>query len=137
MGRILAFDYGSKRTGIAVSDPLQMIANSLETILTKDVFNFIKGYCQREEVEAFVVGYPFRHGHTENGIVKEIDRFILKLNNLYPGKPVYKVDESFTSSIAARTLLMSGVNKKERRNKGNVDAISANLILQSYLEMKK
>ena len=137
MGRILAFDYGTKRTGIAVSDPLQIIANSLETIGTKDVFEFIKGYCQRETVDAFVVGYPFRHGHSENEIVHEIEGFILKLNSLYPNKKVHKVDESFTSAIAARTLLQSGVNKKERRNKGNVDAISANLILQSYLEMKK
>jgi putative Holliday junction resolvase len=137
MGRVLAFDYGTKRTGIAVSDPLQMIANSLETVATKDIFDFIKGYCQRETVEVFVVGYPFSHGHTENEIVKDIDRFILKLNSLYPDKIVHKIDESFTSAIAIRTLLMSGVNKKERRNKGNVDAISANLILQSYLEMKK
>lgn len=137
MGRILAFDYGIKRTGVAVSDPLQMIANSLETVQTINILDFIREYCLREPVDAFVVGYPFSHGHAENDIAKEIDRFILQLNNLYPNKQVHKVDEGFTSAIAARTLLMSGVNKKERRNKGNVDAISANLILQSYLEMKK
>jgi putative Holliday junction resolvase len=137
MARILAFDYGSKRVGLAVSDPLQIIANTLETILTKDVYEFLKKYCSKEEVDAFVVGYPFKHGHRENEITKDIDRFILKLNELYPDKKVHKIDESFTSVIAKQTLLMSGVNKKERRVKGNIDAISANIILQSYLEMKK
>ena len=136
MGRVLAFDYGIKRVGIAVTDPLQMIANTLETISTSQVFSFIKTYCAKENVETFVVGYPVLHGHSENEIVKDIDAFIVKLQSLYPTKTIHKIDESFTSKMASHTLLMSGVNKKERRKKGNVDAISANLILQSYLEMK-
>lgn len=136
MGRILAFDYGLKRAGIAVTDPLQIIANSLGAIATTDIYDFIKTYCANEDVEGFVVGYPYSHGHAENEIAQHIDRFILKLNELYPGKKVHKVDESFTSKIASQTLKMSGVNKKERHKKGNVDSISANLILQSYLEMK-
>jgi len=136
MARVLAFDFGLKRIGIAVTDPLQIIANSLETLPRKEIFNFIKKYCAAEDVEAFVVGYPFSHGHSENEITRHIDGFILKLNELYPDKRVHKIDESFTSKIASRTLFMSGVNKKERQNKKNIDAISANIILQSYLEMR-
>ena len=136
MGRILAFDYGLRRVGLAVTDPLQLIAVSLETSPTHKIFDFIKSYCLKEEVEAFVVGYPFRHGHSENEIIKHIDKFILKLNELYPDKKVHKIDESFTSKIAAHTLATSGVTKKEKHNKGNIDAISANIILQSFLEMK-
>jgi putative Holliday junction resolvase len=137
MARVLAFDFGLKRIGVAVTDPLQMIANTLETIPAKEVFIFIKQYCVREDVSDFVVGYPHAHGHTENEIAKHIDKFIVELNKLYPEKKVHKIDESFTSRIASQTLLLSGVNKKERRNKGNIDAISANIILQTYLEMKR
>jgi putative Holliday junction resolvase len=136
LGRILSFDYGVRRVGIAVTDPLQIIANSLKTIPTKEILDFVKLYCSREEVDAFVVGYPFAHGHQENEVISHIEEFIQELNSLYPQKKVYKIDESYTSKIASRTLLMSGVNKKQRRNKGNVDAISANIILQSFLEMK-
>ena len=135
MGRILAFDFGLRRVGVAVTDPLQIIANTLETIPAKDIFAFIKTYCSKEEVEAFVVGYPYSHGHSQNEITKHIDTFISKLSELYPDKKVHKIDESFTSRIASQTLLMSGVNKKERRKKANIDAISANIILQSYLEI--
>lgn len=137
MGRILAFDYGRKRVGVAVTDPLKIIANTLETIPNRFIFDFIKKYCETEDVECFVVGFPYSHGHSENPIAVDIERFIVKLKELYPGKPVHKIDESFTSKIASQTLLMSGVNRKERQNKGNIDAISANLILQTYLEMKK
>ena len=133
----MAFDFGLKRIGVAVTDPLQIIANSLETLPRKEIFNFIKQYCAKEEVEAFVVGYPFSHGHSENEITKHIEVFIAKLIELYPTKKVTKIDESFTSKIASQTLFMSGVNRKQRHNKGNIDAISANIILQSYLEMKK
>jgi len=136
MCRILAFDYGKRRVGVAVTDPLQIIANSLETVLTKDVFKFIKGYCLKEDVEAFVVGYPFNHGHSENEVTTHIDKFIVTLNQLYPEKKVHKIDERFTSKIASRTLHLSGVSRKERHNKNNIDAISANIILQSYLELK-
>lgn len=136
MGRILAFDYGLKRIGVEITDPLQMIANSLETVPSKEIYSFIKSYCSKEEVDEFVVGYPFSHGHAENDIVKHIEKFIAKLNELYPAKKVHKVDESFTSKIASQTLHMSGVNRKERHNKSNIDAISANIILQSFLEMR-
>ena len=134
MARILAFDFGVKRVGIAVTDSMQLIANTLETVPTKEIFRFIKTYCAKEEVQGFVVGYPFAHGNRVNEVVKHIDLFIQKLNELYPEKKVHKVDESYTSKIATQTLRMSGVNKKERRKKGNIDAIAANIILQSYLE---
>jgi putative Holliday junction resolvase len=83
-----------------------------------------------------VVGYPFTHGRTANAVTEQIDKFIDELEKLYPDKPVHKVDESFTSKMAAQTLLQSGVSKKERRVKENIDAISANIILQSYLQLK-
>lgn len=136
MGRVLAFDYGTKRVGVAVTDPLKIIASSLDTTPTKDIYDFVKAYCAKEEVEAFVVGYPFNYGHGENEVVQYIEAFIAKLRELYPEKPIHKIDERYTSTIAQRALIASGVNKKERRNKGNIDAISANLILQSYLELQ-
>lgn len=136
MGRILAFDFGLRRVGVAVTDPLQLIANSLDTVPTTGIYDFVKAYCTKEQVEAFVVGYPYNHGGAENDIVPHIEAFIKKLESQYPDKKVHKVDERFTSKIAAQTLLLSGVNKKERQKKGNVDAIAANLILQSFLEMR-
>lgn len=136
MARILAFDYGKKRVGIAVTDPLQMIANTLPTIETKLVWNFIKQYCADEDVEAFVVGWPYNYGHRDNPVIPLIEQFIAKLQQQYPDKPIHKIDERFTSKMASQTLLLSGVNKKERQKKENIDAISANIILQSYLESK-
>lgn len=137
MARILAFDYGLKRVGVAASDPLQIIATTLETVPTVEIFSFIKLYTKQEEVEAFVVGFPFAHGLHTNEIAEHIEKFIAALQQRYPNKKVHKIDESFTSKIAAQTLLLSGVNKKERQKKGNTDAISANLILQTFLQMKK
>ena len=136
MGRVLAFDYGTRRVGVAVTDSLKIIASTLETTPTVKIFDFIKGYCAKEEVEAFVVGFPYNFGHGENEVVVHIEEFIAKLKALYPEKPIHKIDERYTSSIAKRTLIASGVSKKDRRNKGSIDAISANLILQSYLEMQ-
>ncbi len=137
MGRILAFDYGTKRTGVAVTDPLQIIANTLPTLDTPAVFNFVNNYCKNEDVEAFVVGYPVVQGHQVNAIIKQIDVFVAELRRVFPTKQIYLINETYTSRIAAQTLLLSGVNKKERKNKGYIDAISANLILQTYLEMKQ
>lgn len=137
MARIMAFDFGTKRTGIAVSDPLQMIANSLETLPTKNVFDFIKKYCAAENVEAFVVGVPYNTGTRQNEVMSEVEKFIALLQQQFPDKKVHRIDERFTSSIAKQTLLQSGVGKKERQNKGHIDAIAANLILQTYLAMKQ
>lgn len=132
----MAFDYGAKRTGVAVTDPLQLIANSLPTVETKHIFDFVKKYCIAEEVECFAVGVPSNTNGRDNNVLKDVQKFIAQLEQLYPSKKVYKIDERFTSRIAQQTLLMSGVNRKERQQKGNVDAIAANLILQSYMELK-
>jgi len=129
----MAFDYGLKRVGVAVTDPLQIIATALDTIDTKLIDGFIKAYLAREPVETFVVGYPYNDGFKENTVVPFILRFITRLEKQYPFIPVIKVDESFTSQMAMQTMVMSGVNKKTRRDKGNLDKISATIILQSYL----
>jgi len=137
MARVLAFDYGMKRIGIAVTDPLQIIASSLETVETKTIGAFLKNYLAKEEVEAFVVGYPVNYGHEqENEVLKHINHFILELNRLYPLIKTIKIDERFTSKMASQTMLMSGVNKKQRQHKATLDKISATIILQTFLEMK-
>ena len=136
MARILAFDYGQKRVGIAATDPLQIIANAIDTVETKTIYDFIAAYLLREQVETFVVGYPYNDGFRENPVMPYIQKFIKELEKRYPHIPVVKVDESFTSRMAMQTLVMSGVSRKERRKKENLDKISATIILQSYLETK-
>lgn len=137
MARVLAFDYGLRRIGLAVTDPLQIIASSLETVETKTIDTFLKNYLSKEAVETFVIGYPVNFGHDkENEVLRHIDHFILELNRLYPSIKIVKIDERFTSKMAAQTLLMSGVNKKQRQQKGTIDKISATIILQTFLEMK-
>lgn len=134
MARILALDYGLKRTGIAVTDPLQIIATSLETIQTPELFDYLKKYFLREKVECLVVGEPRNLNNTRVGISDEIDRFILMFVQEFPAIPVKRIDERFTSKIAQQTILAAGKNKKARRDKSIVDRISAVIILQSYLE---
>ncbi len=133
MARILALDYGLKRTGIAVTDPLQIIATSLETIQTPELFDYLKKYFLREKVECLVVGEPRNLNNTRVGISDEIDRFILRFVQEFPAIPVKRIDERFTSKIAQQTILAAGKNKKARRDKSIVDRISAVIILQSYL----
>lgn len=134
MARILALDYGLKRTGIAVTDPLQIIATSLETIQTPELFDYLKKYFLREKVECLVVGEPRNLNNTRVGISDDIDRFILRFVQEFPAIPVKRIDERFTSKIAQQTILAAGKNKKARRDKSIVDRISAVIILQSYLE---
>ncbi len=134
MARILALDFGLKRTGVAVTDPLQIIATSLETIQTPQLFDFLKSYFLKEQVECLVVGEPRNLDNTRVGISDDIDRFISKFILEYPTIPVKRIDERFTSKIAQQTILASGKNKKARRDKAMVDRISAVIILQSYLE---
>ncbi len=136
MGRIMALDYGQKRTGIAVTDPLQMIANSLETVRSSEVIAFLKQYAAKEKVDAFVVGYPRQMNNTLSESVKFIDPFIALLKKTFPGKEVFLMDERFTSKMAVQTMIAGGVKKKDRQNKGLIDAISATIILQSYLEYR-
>lgn len=133
----MAFDYGTKRVGVAVTDPLQIIANTLGAVPSAEILAFIQKYCAQETVDEFVVGYPFEHGHSVNEVGPKIEQFIQKLASLYPDKPIHKIDESFTSLMASRTLIESGVSKKKRRDKGTVDSISANILLQTYMELKR
>lgn len=136
MARVMAFDYGKKRVGIAVTDSLQIIANGLDTIETKHIQTFIKDYINKEDVSAFVVGIPYNKKFEENDIVKDIEVFATWLKQQYPEKPIHRIDERFTSKMATQAILMSGVNKKARQEKATVDKVSATIILQSFLERK-
>ena len=137
MGRILAIDYGQKRTGIAVTDPLQMIANGLTTIPSSEVFGFLAGYTTNEEVDTIVVGYPRQMNNLPSDSVKYIDPFIRKLKKTYPDKDIVMVDERYTSKMAVRAMIEGGMKKKKRKNKALIDSVSAAIILQSYLEMRE
>ena len=132
----MAFDYGKKRVGIAVTDPSQIIATALDTVETKLIFPFITAYVAKENVEAFVVGMPYNFGHQENEVMKFVVQFINELGNKFPNVPIYKVDERFTSKMATAVILQSGVNRKDRQNKATVDKVSASILLQSYMEMR-
>ena len=133
MGRILAFDYGQKRIGLAVTDPLQIIASPLLTIGTSQIENFLNDYLKKEIVDEFVVGYPVQMNNKPSESVKYIDPFLNRLKKLYPGKPVHLIDERFTSKIALQTIIDGGVKKMARRDKTLADKISASLILQAFL----
>jgi len=137
LGRIIALDYGRKRTGIAATDPMQLIANSVITVTSSEVLKFLLNYTQKETVDAFVVGYPRQMNNQLSEAVKFIDPFIEQLKKTFPGKEVILVDERFTSKIAFQTMIEGGVKKKDRRNKALIDSISATIILQSYLEQRR
>lgn len=133
MGRILAIDYGTKRTGIAVTDEMQIIASGLTTVNTNELLPFLKNYISTETVEKFVVGEPKQMDNTVSESEVFIQKFLEKLNKEIPSIPVERVDERFTSKMAFQTMIDSGLKKKQRQNKALVDEISATLILQSYL----
>lgn len=138
MGRILAFDYGRKRIGVAVTDPLQMIANALDTVSPNEVFKFIEDYLAKEQVETFVVGLPKTVKNEASESMKYIEPFVKNLKKKYPNIPVEMYDERFTSVLAHQAMIVGGVKKKERReNKELVDKVSATIILQSYLESRR
>jgi putative holliday junction resolvase len=137
MGRIVGIDYGTKRTGIAVTDPLQIFASPLGTVATSEIETFLEDYMKKEEVEAFVVGYPMQMNNTPSQSVKHINPFIKKLRSKYPRLPVHLADERFTSKMALRTMIDGGVRKKDRQDKGMVDRISASIMLQSFLDSLK
>ena len=134
MGRILAIDYGRKRVGIAVTDELKMIANSLTTVHSKDIIIFLKNYTDKEKVECFVVGEPKQMNGKLSESEKFIKPFIKLLKKEFPDIKIERFDERFTSKIAVRTMVDAGIKKKDRQNKALIDRISATLILQSYLE---
>ena len=136
MGRILAIDYGLKRTGIAVTDPLQIIANGLDTVPTHQLLTWLKTYTQTEPVDCFVVGMPKNLNNEATDSTSHVMGFTRKLKKEFPDKPVHLADERFTSRIAQQTMLHAGLKKKDRQNKAMVDKVSATLILQSYLESR-
>ncbi|MGB0892443.1 MAG: Holliday junction resolvase RuvX [Flavobacteriaceae bacterium] len=133
MGRILAIDFGKKRTGIAVTDELQIIASGLTTVATEDLIAYLKGYTKKENVELFVIGKPKQLDNTDSESEALIIPFLEKLQKSIPSIPIKRVDERFTSKMAFQTMIDSGLNKKQRRNKALIDEISATIILQSYL----
>lgn len=134
MGRILAIDYGLKRTGIAVTDPLKIIASALTTVPTVELFDFLKKYCAGEDVERFVVGLPLHPDGNPAQIAPAVDGFVEELRKLFPEKPVMRQDERFTSNDAKKIILQSGIKKQKRRDKTLVDKIAAALILEQHME---
>ena len=133
----MAIDYGTKRTGLAVTDPLQLIANGLDTVPTVDIWEYLQDYLAQEEVECIVVGEPMHKDGNPAQIAHLVVGFVRKLRKLFPGIEVVTHDERYTSEDAKRIILMSGAKKKKRRGKGLVDKISAVLILQDYLETRE
>ena len=136
MPRIIAIDFGDKRTGIAVTDNLKMIATALITLHPQEVIPFLQDYMKKEAVECIVLGKPVNLNNTDNEIEKNIQSFIVDLKKNFPEMKIERMDERFTSKIAQRTIIDAGIKKMERRNKSLVDKVSATLILQSYLEQK-
>ncbi len=136
MSRILGIDYGTKRTGIAVTDPLQLIASGLTTVATHELFDFIEKYLKEEEVEAFVVGEPLYPDGNPAQIAPHVKGFVNKLRKQYPQLPVHMQDERYTSEAAKQVILQSGANRKKRQDKALVDKVSAALILEDYLNSK-
>ena len=133
MGRIIAIDYGTKRTGLAVTDPLRIIATALETIETRNIFPFLSKYFDKEPVDEIVIGLPKNLKNEDSETAPAVRVLAAELKQKFPGKPLHFVDERFTTSIAKQTMIDGGMKKKDRRNKSNVDKISATLILQTYL----
>ncbi len=133
MGRILAIDYGQKRAGIAVTDPLQMIATGLTTVHVKDVWEFLTDYLKKESVECIVVGEPRTMQNLPSDATRFIEPFVNRLRKAFPQMKIERVDERFTSKMAHDTMLAGGLKKMQRQNKALVDTISATLILQSYM----
>ena len=137
MSRILAIDYGKKRTGIAVTDPMQIIANGLTTVPTHTLMDFLMNYVQKEQVERIIIGHPKQMNNEDSENMKNIVPFMNQLKKKMPQMPVELVDERFTSVLAHQAMLTSGLKKKDRQNKALVDEISATIILQSYMESRK
>ena len=133
MGRIIAIDYGLKRTGLAVTDPQRIIATALETVETKSLLDFLASYFKKEQVDEIVIGLPKTLKNEDSETAPAVRIFARQLKEKFAAVPVHFADERFTSSIARQAMIDSGMKKKDRRVKGNVDKISATLILQTYL----
>lgn len=136
MGRILGIDYGQKRVGIAVSDPLHLFAIPLQTVTIDKVTDFLKKYVEEQPVTTFVVGYPKNLNNTPSDNAPRVMAFVTHLNRIFPDIPVVLADERFTSKMAFQAMIDGGMKRKDRQNKSHVDKISAVLILQEYLQNK-
>jgi putative Holliday junction resolvase len=136
MGRILGIDYGRKRTGIAVTDPLQIVAGNLATVPTHTLMSFIKEYIAREQVDRIIIGQPTQLNGNPSESMKYITPFVNRLHKELPDMPVVMYDERFTSTIAHRAMIDGGMKKSDRRDKSRVDAIAATIILNDYLQSK-
>ena len=137
MGRILAIDYGKKRTGLAVTDPQRIIATALDTVDTSGLMDFLKKYLAKESVDEFVVGMPKTLKNEDSEIAPLVRIFVDALTKEFPEKPIHLADERFTSRIAQQAMIMGGMKKKDRQVKGNVDKISATIILQGFMDSIK
>jgi putative Holliday junction resolvase len=137
MGRILAIDYGLKRTGLAVTDPLRIIATGLETVETSGLIAFLTNYFLKEQVDEVVIGMPKRLNNEDSEIAPQVRKFVDQFKTAFAAKPIFLADERFTSVLAQRSMIDGGMKKKDRQVKGNVDKISATLILQSFLETRR
>lgn len=134
MARILCIDYGGKRTGIAVTDPLQIIASALTTIPTKELISFLKRYIQSEDVELILIGEPLGLDDRPTHATPLVKKAIQQFKKEFPAIPIVTVDERYTSKMASRAMIDMGMKKKDRQNKGNIDQIAATIMLQEYLE---
>lgn len=135
MGRIMAIDYGRKRTGLAVTDPERIIATGLTTVETPQLLAFLKDYCRCEQVDVFVVGEAKHLNNTPSESAQYIEPFVKQLAETFPDKPVRRIDERFTSKIAFQAMIDGGLKKKQRQNKALIDTISATVILQDYMKV--
>ena len=134
MGRVLSIDYGVRRTGLAVTDPLKIIAGGLTTVETPQLLKFLQDYLKKEPVERFVVGLPKQTNGKDSDNLPRVHAFVAQLRNLFPSIPIDMWDERYTSVLAHQTMLQSGIGKKARQNKALVDEISATIILQGWME---
>lgn len=136
MGRILAIDFGTKRTGLAVTDPLKIIATGLTTVQTHKLLDYLKEYLQKEVVDKTIIGQPKQMDNSPSENMKHVEIFVKHFKNLFPSMPIEYYDERFTSVIAQRSMIEGGLKKKDRQNKALIDEISAVIILQDYMESR-
>ncbi len=136
MGRLLAIDFGKARCGVAVSDSLQIIANPLDTVATKEIISFLVSYCQSEQVDKIIVGLPKQMSGEDSESMRYIKPFVGRLKHAIPNIPIEMYDERFTSVLAHRAMIEGGMKKKDRQNKANVDKIAACIILEDYMQKK-
>lgn len=136
MARVLSIDYGLKRVGLAVTDPMQIIANSLTTVETPQIFDYLKKYFAAEKVEKVIVGLPKQLNNQPSESMPWVEKFVSDFTKLFPEIPVQYIDERFTSKMAVQAMVQGGMKKKDRQNKAMIDTLSATILLQSYLDSK-